>query len=167
MASCVQQAQSTRKYHARRASFFPIAKCLPLPNILHFLLLAIAHQLPLQFTQVFAQRNRMSQRRRREWPWQSSGMRKVGALLAIKLRTAARRCNGCNRRHRKRRRSVITAADFRRSRHRLCRRCRFRRRRRCRFRRSRAGAAVAEPPPRAAVRRSRRRRNRAPSWDAL
>ena len=41
MASCVQQAQSTRKYHARRASFFPIAKCLPLPNILHFLLLQL------------------------------------------------------------------------------------------------------------------------------
>jgi hypothetical protein len=37
----VQQAQSTRKYHARRASFFPIAKCLPLPNILHFLLLQL------------------------------------------------------------------------------------------------------------------------------
>ena len=41
MASRVQQAQSTRKYHARRASFFPIAKCLPLPNILHFLLLQL------------------------------------------------------------------------------------------------------------------------------
>ena len=37
----MQQAQSTRKYHARRASFFPIAKCLPLPNILHFLLLQL------------------------------------------------------------------------------------------------------------------------------
>ena len=74
------------------------------------------------------------------------------------IRTAAHRCNGCNRRHRKRRRSV-TAADFRRSRHRFCRRCRFRRRR-CRFRRSRAVAAVAEPTPRPAVRRSRRRRNR-------
>ena len=74
------------------------------------------------------------------------------------IRTAAHRCNGCNRRYRKRRRSV-TAADFRRSRHRFCRSCRFRRRR-CRFRRSRAVAAVAEPTPRPAVRRSRRRRNR-------
>ena len=73
------------------------------------------------------------------------------------IRTAAHRCNGCNRRYRKRRRSV-TAADFRRSsktrrsRHRFCCRCRFRRRR-CRFRRSRAVAAVAEPTPRPAVRR--------------
>ena len=80
------------------------------------------------------------------------------------IRTAAHRCNGCNRRYRKRHRSV-TAADFRRSnktrrsRHRFCCRCRFRRRR-CRFRRSRAVAAVAEPTPRPAVRRSRRRRNR-------
>jgi hypothetical protein len=41
MASCVQQARSTRKCHARRASFFPIAKCLPLPNMLHFLLLPL------------------------------------------------------------------------------------------------------------------------------
>ena len=41
MASRVQQAQSTRKYHARRASFFPIAKCLPRPNTLHFLLLQL------------------------------------------------------------------------------------------------------------------------------
>jgi len=41
-------------------------------------------------------------------------MRKAGALLAVKIRTAAHRCNGCNRRHRNRRRSV-TAADFRRS----------------------------------------------------
>ena len=39
MAPCVQQAQSTLRYHTRRASFFPIAKCLPLPNMLHFLLL--------------------------------------------------------------------------------------------------------------------------------
>ena len=39
MAPCVQQAQSTLKYHTRRASFFPIAKCLLLPNMLHFLLL--------------------------------------------------------------------------------------------------------------------------------
>jgi len=51
----------------------------------------------------------MSQRRRRERPWQSSGVRKTGALLAVEIRTAVHRCNGCNRRHRK-----ITAADFRR-----------------------------------------------------
>jgi hypothetical protein len=40
-ALCVQQAQSTRRYHTRRASFFPIAKCLPLPNMLHLLLLQL------------------------------------------------------------------------------------------------------------------------------
>ena len=41
-------------------------------------------------------------------------MRKTGALLAVEIRTAVHRCSGCNRRHRKRRRGVITAADFRR-----------------------------------------------------
>jgi hypothetical protein len=41
MASCVQQARSTRKCHTRRAFLFPIAKCLPLPNMLHFLLLQL------------------------------------------------------------------------------------------------------------------------------
>ena len=87
-----------------------------------------------------------------------------GRISRRQIRTAAHRCNGCNRLYRKRRRSV-TAADFRRSsktrrsRHRFCCRCRFRRRR-CRFRRSRAVAAVAEPTLRPAVRRSRRRRNR-------
>ena len=74
-----------------------------------------------------------------------------GRISRRQIRTAAHRCNGCNRLYRKRRRSV-TAADFRRSRHRFCRSCRFRRRR-CRFRRSRAVAAVAEPTPRPAVRR--------------
>ena len=58
MASCVQHAQSTRKYHTHRASFFPIAKCLPLPNMLHFLLLQLLTSFLCKLHRFLVARNR-------------------------------------------------------------------------------------------------------------
>ena len=65
-AYCGQQAQSTRKYHTRRASFFPIAKCLPLPNMLHSLLLRLLTSFLYNLHRFLVAHNLANRRQRRE-----------------------------------------------------------------------------------------------------
>ena len=127
------------------------------------------------------------QRRRREWPWQSSGTRKASALLVVKIHTAtATTCTAAHPRaplqplqpptHR--RRSPPRGSEIRRSRqrHRFRRSCRFRRRRRF----SRGRAVVPPLPSRlrcghrppavgaaAAGQRASLRSRRSGQWDAL
>jgi uncharacterized membrane protein YgcG len=65
-AYCGQQAQSTRKYHTRRASFSPIAKCLPLPNMLHSLLLRLLTSFLCNLHRFLVAHNLANRRQRRE-----------------------------------------------------------------------------------------------------
>ena len=76
---------------------FPDRKMLAAAQHAPLFALAIAHLLLLQFAQVFAPRNLMLQRRRRECMAVAEQWHAQGKRLVVRIRTAAHRCNRCNR----------------------------------------------------------------------
>jgi hypothetical protein len=106
-AACPCSSRSSRFLRAARTInahiplalhlLFPDRKMLAAAQHAPLFALAIAHLLLLQFAQVFAPRNLMLQRRRRECMAVAEQWHAQGKRLVVRIRTAAHRCNRCNR----------------------------------------------------------------------